>query len=70
MSSFRVLGQIIEASGRPYVLTEMEAAATGSLNKFLKGKMYNRCRKVHIVFSTALHALHFQTFMQDEEFSD
>ena len=70
MSYFRFLGQIIEASGRPYVLTEMETVATGSLNKFLKGKMYNRCRKVHIVFSTALHALHFQTFMQDEEFSD
>ena len=31
--------------------------------------MYNRCRRVHI-FSTALHALQFQTFMQDEEFSD
>ena len=52
------------------MLTEMEDVAPGSLNKFLKGKMYNRCRRVHILFSTALHALHFQTFMQDEEFSD
>ena len=52
------------------MLTEMDAVAPGSLNKFLKGKMYNRCRRVHILFSTALHALHFQTFMQDEEFSD
>ena len=52
------------------MLTEMEDVAPGSLNKFLKGKMYNRCRRVHILFSTALHPLHFQTFMQDEEFSD
>ena len=50
--------------------TEMEAVAPGSLNKFLKGKMYNRCRRVHILFSTALHALHFQIFMQDKKFSD
>ena len=52
------------------MLTEMEAVAAGSFNKFPKGKMYNRCRRVHILFSTTLHALHFQTFMQDEEFSD
>ena len=52
------------------MLTEMDAVAPGSLNKFLKGKMYNRCRRVHILFSTAFHALHFQAFMQDEEFSD
>ena len=70
MSYFSSLGRIIEGSGGPYVLTEMEAVAPGSLNKFLKSKMYNRCRRVHILFSTALHALHFETFMQDEEFSD
>ena len=70
MSYFSSLARIIKGSGGPYVLTEMEAVAPGSLNKFLKGKMYNRCRRVNILFSTALHALHFQTFMQDEEFSD
>ena len=70
MSYFSSRRRIIEGSGGPYVLTEMKAEAPGSLNKFLKGKMYNRCRRVHILFSTALHALHFQTFMQDEEFSD
>ena len=70
MYYFTSLGRIIEGSGGPYVLTEMEAVAPGSLNKFLKGKMYNRCRRVNILFSTALHALHFQTFMQDEKFSD
>ena len=32
--------------------------------------MYNHHRRVHILFSTALHVLHFQTFMQDLEFSD
>ena len=70
ISYFSSLGRIIKGSGGSYVLTEMEAVAPGSLNIFLKGKMYNRCRRFHILFSTALHALHFQTFMQDEVFSD
>ena len=70
MSYFISLRRIIEGSRGPYVLTEMEVVAPGCLDKFLKGKRYNRCRRVHILFSTALHALHFQTFMQDEEFSD
>ena len=70
MSYFSSLRRIIESSRGPYVLTEMEAVAPGCLNKFLKGKRYNLCRRVHILFSTALHALHFQTFIQDEEFSD
>ena len=70
MSYFGSLGCIIEGSGGPYVLTEVEVVAPGSLNKFLNGKMYNRCRRVHILFSTAMHSLYFQTFMKDEEFSD
>ena len=52
------------------MLTEMEAVAPGFLNKFIKSKMHNHCRRVHNLLSTTLHALHFQTFMQDEEFSD
>ena len=51
-------------------MTEVGVVAPGSLNKFLKGKMYNRCRRVHILFSTALHSLHFQRFMEEEEISD
>ena len=70
MSFFGSLGRIIEGSGGPYVMSEVNVVAPGSLNKFLKGKMYNRCRRVHILFSTALHSLHFQRFMADEEFTD
>ena len=70
MYYFTSLGRIIEGSGGLYVLTEMEAVAPGSLNNFLKGKMYNRCRRVNILLSSALHTFHFQTFMQDEKFID
>ena len=49
------LGQIIEGCGGTYVLMKVEAVAPGSLNKLFGSKMYNRCRRVHILFSTALH---------------
>ena len=35
------------------------------MNRFLKGKMYNRCRRGSIILSTALHGLHFQSFLMD-----
>ena len=41
---FSAVGKIIEGSGRPYILSESGAIATGSLPQFLKGKMYYRCR--------------------------
>ena len=66
MPFFGSLGRLIVGSGGPYVITETEVIAPGSIMKFLKGKMYNRCRRAHILFSAAMHGLHFQRFMTDE----
>ena len=40
---------MIEGPGVPYVLSESNIVAVGSINKFLKGKMYNRCRRGNIL---------------------
>ena len=66
MSFFGALGRLIEGSGGPYVMTEEDVIAPGSLNKFLKGKQYNRCRRAHILFATAMHSLHFERFVAEE----
>ena len=66
MSFFGSVGRLIEGSGGPFVMTETEVIAPGSMIKFLKGKMYNRCRRAHILFSAAMHGLHFQRFLTDE----
>ena len=44
---FSAIGKIIEGSVRPYILSESGPIATGSLPQFLKGKTYNRCRRIH-----------------------
>ena len=64
-SIFSVIGKLIEGSGGPYLLRESGVIAPGSMNRFLKGKVYNRCRRGHIILSTALHGLHFQSFLMD-----
>ena len=67
---FSALGRFIEGSGGPFALCEASVLATGSLNKFLKGKMYNRCRRSHILLFAALHSLHLDRFFQDVEIDD
>ena len=62
---FSALGKLIEGSGGPYILAEAGIVAVESINRFLKGKMYNRCRRGHILLSSALHALHFIRFIND-----
>ena len=62
---FSGIGKLLEGSGGPYLLSEARVVAMGSLNRFLKGKMYNRCRRSHLLLSTALHGLHFKRFMED-----
>ena len=64
-SIFSAIGKLIEGSGGPYLLIESGVIAPGSMNRFLKGKMYNRCRRGNIILSTALHGLHFHSFLMD-----
>ena len=67
MSFFKALGKFISDSGGPYVLTETGALAPGSLQGFLMGKHYNRCKRIHPIFSAALEILHFQEFIRSTD---
>ena len=62
---FSSLGKLIERSGGPYTLGESGLISIGSINKFLKGKMYNRCRRGHLLLSAALQGLYFKKFIDD-----
>ena len=59
------LGRIIEGSGGPYVFIEASIIAPCSMNKFLKGKMFNRCRRGHMMLATAMDGLHFAQWVDD-----
>ena len=56
---------MIEVSAGPYVLSESDIVAMGSMSKFLKGKMYNSCRRGNILLAAAMQGLHFKKFLND-----
>ena len=67
---FSCLGKMIEGSGGPYALAESNIVAPGSLNSFLKGKTYKRCKQGHLKLATVFHGLHLARFMEDVNVSD
>ena len=57
LNVFSSTGKLIEGSGGPYALSEAKIVAAGSINQFLKGKMYNRCKYTsNNCFSWSSHA--------------
>ena len=72
LSYFKAIGKLIDNSGGPFVLTETGIIAQGSLLGFLQGKHYNRCKRIHPIFSVALESLHFKSFLKtiDKELSE
>ena len=65
LSTYSSLGTMIEGSGRPYILSEADTIAMESMRKFLKGKMYNHCKRGHTLLSTAMQGLHLERFIED-----
>ena len=43
-----------------YILGEPCVISIGSIHKVLKEKMYNRCRRGHLLLSAALQGFHFK----------
>ena len=54
MAYFNAIGKYIDESGGPYILIEAEVLASGSLKGFIKGKDYNRCKRLHPLLSATL----------------
>ena len=63
LAFFSALGKIVAGSGGPYILQESEALAKGSINGFLSGKNYKRCKRMHEILSLSMEILHFKSFL-------
>ena len=63
MAFFSALGKIIEESGGPHVLDECKVLAKGSINSFLRGKSYKRCKRMHELLALAFEILHFESYL-------
>lgn len=65
LSFFKALGKYIDSCGIEHVLTESGVLAGGSMNAFLSGKHFNRCKRIHPLLSAALQNLHFEMFLSE-----
>ena len=65
MAFFKAIGKLIDESGGPNMLTDSGVLAPGSLNGFLTGKHFNRCKRLHPILGLAFEILHFDSFLQD-----
>lgn len=63
MSYFKAIGKFIDGCGVKNMLVDSGILANGSINSFLSGKHFNRCRKVHPLLSLAIQTLHLQMFL-------
>ena len=67
---FNSVGKYINESGGLYILTESGILASGSKKGFIKGKHYNRCKRIHLLLVAALQTLHIESFLQSVEIED
>ena len=58
------ISKILEGSGAAYLLSEAKIIAGGSIDKFLRGKSYNRCRRGNLLLATAMHGLHLERLLR------
>ena len=64
MAYFGSLGYILESSGAAKLLCSADVLASGSVRGFLAGKHFNRCKRLHPLFSAAIQILHFKHFVE------
>lgn len=67
LSFMKAIGKFISGSGLTNILIDSEILASGSINSFLSGKHFNRCRKIHPLLSLALQILHLEGFLQQHD---
>ncbi|CAG5043316.1 unnamed protein product [Parnassius apollo] len=65
MAYFKAIGKVISACGLTNVMVESNLLANGSVNGFLDGKHFNRCKRLHPMVALGLEILHFKSFLQN-----
>ena len=63
LAFFSTCRKIISEYGALHILNESLVPAAISTNGFIEGKNYNRCKRIHELFSLAFKILHFQSYL-------
>lgn len=63
MSYFKTIGKFISDCGLSNIMVQSNLLASGSVNGFLEGKHFNRCKRLHPLMAVGLEVLHFKSFL-------
>lgn len=63
MAYFKAVGKIIIDCGLSNIMVQSNLLASGSVNGFLEGKHFNRCKRLHPLMGLGLQVLHFKSFL-------
>ncbi|GFW80337.1 hypothetical protein TNCV_2944701 [Trichonephila clavipes] len=66
MAYFKAIGKVISDCGLTNVMVESSLLANGSVNGFLDGKHFNRCKRLHPLVALGLEVLNFKSFLQHD----
>ncbi|GFW31674.1 hypothetical protein TNCV_4683461 [Trichonephila clavipes] len=66
MAYFKAIGNVISDCGLANVMVESSLLANGSVNGFLDGKHFNRCKRLHPLVALGLEVLNFKSFLQHD----
>lgn len=63
---FKAVGKFIAGCGLMNVAVDTELLASGSVNSFLDGKHFNRCKRLHPLMALGLEIMNFRSFLNKE----
>lgn len=67
LSYFKAIGKFIDNCGVTNIMVDTGLLANGSVNGFLTGTHFNRCKCLHPLVSLAFRILHFESFLEKQE---
>jgi len=66
MAYFEIVGKFINECGITYIMVESELFVSVSVNGFITGKHFNRCKRLYPVVAFGLQVLHFELILEKE----
>lgn len=67
LAYFKAIGKFISDCGLMNVAVESRIIASGSVDSFISGKHFNRCKRLHPLMALGLEILHFRFFLENEK---
>ena len=67
MAYFHAKGKFIENCGITILIADAGLLASGSLNGFISGKHFNRCKYLYPIIYLTFYMLHFEQFLIDQK---